>query len=192
MLEMMKLFVAVLIFSSVSGGLLAWVQGSTKDLILDQQLTFVKGPAITQILEGCTNKPITDRFDIKDGEKDLTFFVGEFDGKRNTVAFETYGKGFGGDIGVIVAVNIETDDIVGVAVTTHEETPGVGSRAKDDPEFTGQFKGRSIKDPSGLKADGGPIDALSGATVSSRGVCGAVTASSSTYLRLKDEIKKQL
>ena len=46
--------------------------------------------------------------------------------KRNTVAFESSGGGFGGDIGVIVAVNVETDEIVGIAVTTHTETPGVG------------------------------------------------------------------
>ena len=43
-----------------------------------------------------------------------------------------------------------------------------------------------------VKTDGGQIDAFSGATVSSKGVCGAVTASSAVYLRLKDEIVKKL
>ncbi len=192
MREMVNLFIAVLIFSTVSGGLLAFVQGSTKERITNQQLKFVKGPAIEQILEGCTNEPITDRFTLTDGEEERIFFVGEFDGKRNTVAFESSGGGFGGDIGVIVAVNVETDDIVGVAVTTHTETPGLGSRAKDDPSFAVQFKGLPIKDTFSVKPDGGQIDAVSGATVTSRGVCGAVTASSAVYFRLKDEVIKKL
>ena len=192
MREMLNLFIAVLIFSTVSGGLLAFVKGSTQERITDQQLKFVKGPAIAQILEGCTNKPITDRFTLTDGKEERIFFIGEFEGKRNTVAFESKSGGFGGDIGVIVAVNVETDDIVGVAVTTHSETPGVGSRCKDDPSFASQFKGNPIKDPFKVKTDGGKIDSVSGATVSSRGVCGAVTDSSAVYFRLKDEIVKKL
>ena len=192
MREMINLFIAVLLFSTVSGGLLAYVRNATQDRITDQQLTFVKGPAIKQILEGCSNEPITDRFVLTDGEEERIFFVGEFDGKRNTVAFESSGGGFGGEIGVIVAVNVETDDIVGVAVTTHSETPGLGSRAKDDPSFAVQFKGLPIKDPFSVKPDGGQIDAVSGATVTSRGVCGAVSASSAVYFRLKDEVVKKL
>ena len=82
--------------------------------------------------------------------------------------------------------------LVGVAVTTHSETPGLGSRAKDDPSFAGQFKGLPIKDPFSVKPDGGQIDAVSGATVTSRGVCGAVSASSAVYFRLKDEVVKKL
>jgi len=192
MREMINLFIAVLLFSTVSGGLLAYVRNATQDRITDQQLTFVKGPAIKQILEGCSNEPITDRFTLTDGEEERIFFIGEFDGKRNTVAFESSGGGFGGEIGVIVAVNVETDDIVGVAVTTHSETPGLGSRAKDDPSFAVQFKGLPIKDTFSVKPDGGQIDAVSGATVTSRGVCGAVSASSAVYFRLKDEVVKKL
>jgi len=192
MREMVNLFIAVLIFSTVSGGLLAFVKGSTQERITNQQLKFVKGPAIEQILEGCTNEPITDRFTLTDGDAERIFFVGEFEGKRNTVAFESSGGGFGGDIGVIVAVNVETDDIVGVAVTTHSETPGLGSRAKTDPSFYAQFKGLPIKDTFSVKPDGGQIDAVSGATVTSRGVCGAVTDSSAVYFRLKEEVVKKL
>ena len=108
------------------------------------------------------------------------------------MAFESSGGGYGGDIGVIVAVNVDSDDIVGVAVTTHSETPGLGSRAKDDPSFARQFKGLPIKDAFKVKPDGGQIDAVSGATVTSRGVCGAVTASSAVYFRLKDAIVEKL
>ncbi|MBN1848645.1 MAG: RnfABCDGE type electron transport complex subunit G [Deltaproteobacteria bacterium] len=192
MRDMIKLFVAVALFSMVAGGLLASVREATKERIEVQQLTFVKGPALSQILEGCTNNPLDDRFKLKDNGKDIDFFVAEFDGKKNTVAFESYGKGFGGDIGVIVAVNLETDEIVGIGVTTHSETPGLGSRAKTDPSFAAQFKGLSINNPFKVKSDGGEIDAISGATVTSRGVCAAVTAASETYKQYKNEIMKNI
>ena len=101
MREMINLFIAVLLFSTVSGGLLAFVKNSTEARITDQQLKFVKGPAIEQILEGCSNEPIKDRFVLPDGGEERLFFVGEFDGARDVVAFESMGGGFGGDIGVI-------------------------------------------------------------------------------------------
>jgi len=189
---MVGLFLAVFLFSAASGGLLAFVKKGTEEKIEYQQLKFVKGPAIQKILEGCENDPLNDRFKLSDGGVERSFFIGEFSGKRNTVAFESMGKGFGGDIGVIVAVNVDTDKIVGVGVTTQSETPGVGSRAKDDPSFCAQFKGLPMEEQFKVKGDGGQIDAVSGATVTSRGVCGAVTDSSAIYARLKDEILKKL
>ena len=167
-------------------------KSGTRDRIEYQQLKFVKGPTIQQILEGSSNDPLVDRFKLPDGKEERSFFVGVFDGKANIVALEAFGKGFGGDIGVIVAVNVENDEIVGIGVTTHSETPGVGSRAKTDPSLSEQFKGLPIKEPFKVKADGGQIDAISGATVSSRGVCGAVVDSAEIYMRLKKDIIEKL
>lgn len=192
MREMLKLLVVIAVFSAVSGGLLAAIQNGTKDRIEYQQLKFVKGPTIKLIMEGCSNDPLVDRFKLPDGKEERSFFVGVFDGKANIVALESFGKGFGGDIGVIVAVNVENDEIFGIGVTTHSETPGVGSRAKTEPSFSEQFKGRPIKDPFQVKADGGQIDAVSGATVSSRGVCGAVVDSAKIYMRLKPGILEKI
>ena len=129
MREMIKLLVTIAVFSAVSGGLLTAIQSGTKERIEYQQLKFVNGPTIQQILEGCSNDPLIDRFKIVDGKEQRSFFVGMFDNKANTVALESFGKGFSGDIGVIVAVNTEDDKIVGIGVTTHSETPGVGSKA---------------------------------------------------------------
>ncbi|VBB45397.1 Electron transport complex, RnfABCDGE type, G subunit [uncultured Desulfatiglans sp.] len=191
MREMLKLFLSVVIFSALAGGLLTALQNSTKDRIEYQQLLFVKGPAILEILDGCTNDPLVDRFKLQDGETERSFFIGKFDGKPDTVAFETYGGGFGGDIGVIVAVNVETDKIVGIGVTTHSETPGIGSRAKTDKAFSRQFQGMDIAQTFKVKSDGGQVDAISGATVSSKGVASAVDAAGQIYQRLKSEIVKK-
>ena len=192
MREMLKLFIAVVVFSCLSGGVLAAIQNVTKDRIEYQQLKFVKGPTIKTIMEGCSNDPLIDRLRIVDEAKEMHFFLGKFEGKPNAVAFETFGKGFGGVMGVIVAVDLENDKIIGIGVTTHSETPGVGSRAKTDPEFAAQFKGLSIIEPFKVKADGGQIDALSGATISSRGVCGAVVEAGAVYKKLKPTIIEKM
>jgi electron transport complex protein RnfG len=192
MREMLKLFIAVVVFSGLSGGVLAAIQNVTKERIEYQQLKFVKGPTIKSIMEGSSNDPLLDRLNILHEAKEMNLFIGEFEGKRNTVAFETFGKGFGGVMGVIVGVNLENDKIIGVGVTTHSETPGVGSRSKTDPDFTAQFKGLSLLDPFKVKADGGQIDALSGATISSRGVCGAIVEAGEIYKKLKPTIIEKI
>ena len=192
MREMIRLFLAVLIFSSVAGLVLAGVKSGTQERIELQQLQFVKGPAILLILEGCSNDPLKDRFKIKDGDTERSFFVGVFDGKPNTVAFESFGKGYGGDIGVIMAVNLDNDTIVGAGVTTHSETPGIGSQTQTEEGFRNQFKGLSLKSNFKVKGDGGDIDAISGATVSSKGVCAAMAANVEIYERLKADIKEKV
>ena len=192
MREMIQMVVVLTILSCISGGLLASIKNGTKEQIEYQQLVFVKGPAIRAILEGSSNDPITDRFKLKDGDIERSFFAGAFDGKANTVTFETFGKGFGGDIGVMVGVNLDDDKIVGVSVTTHSETPGIGDQAKTNIAFSNQFKGMPLKDTFKVKTDGGQVDSLSGATITSRGVSVAVTEAVKVYEKLKPQIADQL
>jgi len=192
MREIIKMIVVLTVLSAFSGGLLAAIRGGTMEKIEYQQLVFVKGPAIRTILDGCSNDPIVDRFKIKDGDIERSFFVGVFDGKANTVAFEGVGKGFGGDMGLMVGVNIENDKIVDMGVTTHSETPGIGSKAKTDPTLSNQFKGLDLVKSFKVKPDGGEIDAMSGATVTSRGVCVGVTNAGNIYKRLKPQIAEKI
>lgn len=191
MRDMIKMVLVLTILSSLSGGLLASVRNGTLDRIENQQLEFVKGPAIRTIFEGSSNDPVADRFKLTDGDIERSFFVGIIDGKQ-MVAFETQGKGYGGDLGVMVGVNPADDAIVGIGVTTHGETPGIGSRAQTEPSFANQFKGMALKDTFQVKGADGQVDALSGATVTSGAVCVALTDASSVYKRLKPELKEKI
>ena len=119
MRDIIRMIVVLGVMAACSGALLAGVKSGTAEQIEYQQLKFVKGPAIKMILEGCSNDPLVDRFKIKDGEVERSFYVGVFDGKANAVAYETSGKGFGGDIGVMVGVNVETDELLGMGMSCH-------------------------------------------------------------------------
>ena len=189
---MVKMVVVLTVLTAFSGGLLAAIRDGTLEQIEMQQLKFVKGPAIKIIMEDAENDPITDRFKVNDGEKDYSVFVGKFDGKANTVALENFAEGYGGAVGVMVGINMETDEVLGVQVTTHTETPGLGARAKDDPAFVAQFNGGNIKEPFKVSQDGGRINALSGATITSRAVCQAASAAGEAYQSLKPKIEENI
>lgn len=192
MREMIKMVVVLTILSFFSGGVLAYLRNSTQERIDNQVLEFVKGPAVRTIFEGASNNPIADRFTLKDGDVERTFFVAVFDGEPRGVAFETSGKGYGGDVGLMVGIDVKDDKVMGVGVTTHGETPGMGAKAKSDPSFVSQFKGLGLKEPFKVTADGGSISAISGATITSRAVSAAATNAEDIYQKLKPQIDDKL
>ena len=192
MREMIKMVVVLTILSVFSGGVLAYIRNSTQERIDNQVLEFVKGPAVRTIFEGAGNNPVADRFTLKDGDVERTFFVGVFDGEPRGVAFETSGKGYGGDVGLMVGIDVKDNQLMGVSVTTHAETPGMGAKAKSDPSFTAQFKGLALEQPVAVTQDGGTISAISGATITSRAVSSATTDADKIYQKLKTQIADKL
>lgn len=192
MREMISMVVVLTVLSAFSGGLLATVRSKTEVQIENQVLKFEKAPAIKAILSDVSNDPLTDRFKLTSDGQETTFFVGKKDGAPQSIAFETKGKGFSGDIGLMVGIDIKNDKVIGVRLTTHSETPGVGSRAKDDPKFVSQFTDKLLDKPFAVKSDNGNIDAMSGATITSKGVCLAATTAQALYAKLKPEINKQI
>ena len=192
MREMIKMVVVLTILTFFSGGVLAYLRNSTQERIDNQVLEFVKGPAVRTIFEGVGNNPIADRFAIKDGDLERTFFVGNYDGEPLGVAFETSGKGYGGEVGLMVGINVKDGKMIGVGVTTHAESPGMGAKAKSDPNFVAQFKDLGLEDPIKVTTDGGSINAISGATITSRAVSAAATDASEIYRKLKPQIEEKL
>ena len=192
MREMIKMVVVLTILSFFSGGVLAYIRNNTQERIENQVLEFVKGPAIRAIFEGAGNNPVADRFTLKDGDVERTFFVGVFDGEPRGVAFETSGKGYGGDVGLMVGIDVKDNQLMGVSVTTHAETPGMGAKAKSDPSFAAQFKGLALEQPVAVTQDGGSISAISGATITSRAVSSAATDADKIYQKLKTQIADKL
>ncbi len=97
-------------------------------------------------------------------------------------AFMTEAGGYGGPIEILVALEnfsleveeIEDGDIVlrGISVISHTETPGLGAKIEEN-SFLKKFEGISIIDVK-FTRDGGQVDAISGATISSSAVVDAV------------------
>ena len=90
---------------------------------------------------------------------------------------ETTFSGAQGNISMVVGVN-NSGKCTGISVIKHSETSGLGANAASTAEvgvnFRAQFKGQD--ETIALSRDGGKIDALSGATITSRSVTNATLA----------------
>lgn len=85
--------------------------------------------------------------------------------------------GFGGTIEMMVGVD-QSGTVLGISVINHGETAGLGAVAADKSAkgeaFRGQFAG--LSGTVAVKKDGGQVEAITGATISSRAVCSGVNA----------------
>ena len=89
-------------------------------------------------------------------------------------------EGYGGDIEMIVGFDAEFN-VTGVEYITMSETPGLGTRAKEEP-FASQFNGKPARDFS-------EIEAMTGATVTSKAVNKAINQASDMAKEAKEASK---
>ncbi len=86
-------------------------------------------------------------------------------------------SGFDGEITMMVGVSPD-GKVLGISVVSHTETAGLGAVAAANTSageaFRGQFAG--VSGTVGVTKDGGQIDAITGATITSRAVCVGVEA----------------
>ena len=82
-------------------------------------------------------------------------------------------KGFGGVLTMIVGINAD-GTIAGAKVTSHSETPGLGAKSQADPNWITQYAGQTADGQLQVTKDGGTINAITGATITSRAVTDGV------------------
>lgn len=101
-------------------------------------------------------------------------YAGLADGQVVGYTMSVLTKGFSANLALTVGMDV-SGSVTGVAINSHEETAGLGANATK-PEFLGQFEGADgpltvVKTPTGQT---GEIQALTGATITSKGVTDAV------------------
>jgi len=111
------------------------------------------------------------------GEKvsDEFNMVPAFDENKNVIGYVvvTSAKGYGGAVEVMTGVTVD-GKVTGISILSHSETPGLGAKSTND-DFRSQFEGliggiTVSKDQAGDNS----IDAITGATITSRAVVNAV------------------
>jgi Na+-translocating ferredoxin:NAD+ oxidoreductase subunit G len=203
-MKYLKMVGVLAAISAVSGGILGPLYAITKPAAQMNALKRKQIPGLINILRGdpdklpeaerdqLMNQLLADRKEliVSPTEDPVTIFVLKKDNQPFAVALQQFGKGYGGDIGVVVAFNLQTGDLEGIGVTSMSETPGVGTRTKTEAWFSEQFRGMKKDSVFKVKKDGGVIDGVSGATKSSRGVATAVSNAKEFYDQHHDEIMK--
>lgn len=125
---------------------------------------------------------VTKKFPDNSGDS-LTFYFADKGAKQVGVAVETFtNKGFGGRIDLMVGF-LNDGTISNTAVLSHKETPGLGDKMnKSKSNFSEQFNGKNPADfRLKVKKDGGDVDAITAATISSRAFCDAVQRAYNTF-----------
>lgn len=116
---------------------------------------------------GIAGATVSDALYAKDAAGNVTGYV-------MTVG----GKGYGGTIQVAMGITADWK-VTGISILSHSETAGLGSKCEDE-SFYGQFANQpaapfeAVKNPSGETSSHVEIQAISGATVTSKGVTDAV------------------
>jgi electron transport complex protein RnfG len=137
--------------------------------------------AIKLVVPEFTNNPNSEMFKLPTGEGDSLEI---YPAKKGDVvvgyAVNTYSKkGFAGKITLMAGFRPD-GSILNIKVLEQKETPGLGTKMTE-PAFKDQF---NDKDPAQfnlkVKKDGGPVDAITAATISSRAFCDAVQRAYST------------
>ncbi len=191
--SLLNMVLSLGIITIVAAGLLSWVYTQTEAPIakanLDKQIEAVK--AVTPEFD---NDPVAEAVEITPAgeERVLKVFPARKGGELVGAAVESYSsKGFSGDIKLIYGFDA-AGTVTGYAVMEHAETPGLG--AKMDTWFGPEGKGNVI----GLNAaegeltvskDGGQVDAITAATITSRAFLDALNRASAAFAQLKAEEK---
>ncbi len=131
----------------------------------------------------------------------LPVYVAQKDGKTYYI-FPVRGKGLWGPIWGYVALEDDLNTIYGVTFDHKGETPGLGAQITKE-WFQKQFVGKKIFDENGnfvsiaVVKGGAPdnaphaVDAISGATITSRGVQNMLKTSLSSYLNFIEKIRNK-
>lgn len=113
---------------------------------------------------------------------DVSGYLATDEGKAVGCVIITSAKGYGGDVQVMVGFDMNRT-VTGVSVLSHSETPGLGANAAN-PGFLDQFVSSADAGSLAVAKDGGTIDAVTAATISSRAVTKAVNMAAEQFEQL--------
>lgn len=146
--------------------------------------------SLAQLLPGMTRQVV---YLVTPSGELTTAPSGESSGKRIFAGFDAGGKflgvvleaserGYADVISAMYAYSPASKTITGFTVLEMKETPGLGNKIGSDPDFLANFKALDTTHPvaavkHGKKTNPWEIDAISGATISSRAVGRMLAAS---------------
>ncbi len=167
--------VTLLVITAISSASLGFMYQLTKEPISAAALA-KQNFAIKAVLGDYDNDPSTDAYEIEsfDGGDKLTCYPGTKGGELNGIAVKTWTmKGFSGLVRLMVGFD-KIGNIISISVLEQKETPGLGTKMVD-AEFKDQFNGKNPGTNNlSVKKDGGEVDAITAATISSRAFSDAV------------------
>lgn len=166
-----NMVLSLVIICMVAASALAGVYILTLENIEAQKLQKQQAAILAVLPEGST---------ISDAEQvgEMTVYKGyDANGQWVGTAVETVENGFGGPIKVMVGFGADSK-VINYVVLEHQETPGLGDKMatwfKSTEKATQSIIGKTANGQFTVNKDGGDIDAITAATISSRAFLTAI------------------
>lgn len=183
MKQSLSLILSLTLICVISGAVLAFVHAATADRIAAsaQQRTLA---AVQQVLP--PHDSILDPIQLETQGETFTCYRARRNGSRAGAAIEASTQaGYGGEIRLIIGLGAE-GQTTGLVILAHKETPGLGAKI-EDPAFRAGLIGQGMRGTDWrVKKDGGDIEGITAATISSRAVTEAVDRAIKAYLHDQD------
>lgn len=183
-----RLVIVLTSIALVAGLALTWVYSITKEPI-SNAAKVKKEEALRKVLPDFKGTLKADTILLDGDDEPIIVHVAlQDDGALYGAAVETYTKkAFSSRFDVMVGLDA-AGTIVNTEVLKSSETPGLGDKiSKDKSDFAKQFNGH---DPATYKLsvskDGGDVDAITAATISSRAYCDAVQRAYNGFMKAKE------
>ncbi|GGC79726.1 electron transport complex subunit RsxG [Marinobacter halophilus] len=191
------------LFAVITGGTIALTQGITKDRI-QEQAARAEASALFEIipehqhdndlLRDVVTLPASNRLP---GSGPVNVWVARRNGQPIGIIMPALAPdGYSGEIRLLVGLDLD-GRVLGVRVTSHRETPGLGDRIETRKSgWVHDFDGRSLGDPPAnqwnVKKNGGVFDQFTGATITPRAVIKAVQRSLAYFRQNREVIRGRL
>ena len=155
----------------VCAALLGGVYVLTEDAIAQTNAALLRESVGSVLPAGGT---LSEALPLEVGGTPSEYYVSTADGAPAGYAVKSTVSGFGGPLVLMVGLTPE-GKVYGTSVLSHAETPGLGSNLTSEG-FMKQFKGMPAARNISVSKDGGEVEAITSATITSRAVCGAINA----------------
>lgn len=192
MSEIVRMVVVLSLIAGICSAVLTMANQGLGPRIEQQTDLYVRGPALERLFNKPATEVLPNKITVQTGEAAIPVFFSRDGQTVSTLAIEAIGAGgYGGDLKLMVGIDLTTGRQIGIEVVQHSETPGLGARI-EEVTFRRQWQGLPTDAPVALASDGGTIDGISGATSTSRAAVGGTNAVLAFLRDHKDEILQQI
>jgi len=183
-----NMVIVLFLVTLIASASLGIIYSITKEPI-EKAKVAIKIEAINKVVPAFNNVPLNESLSVKQDKDSLIIYPAKNDGVTVGTAIETFtNKGFGGKIKLMVGF-LPDGTIKEISVLEHKETPGLGDKIENKKsDFSRQFVGENPEEfKLKVSKDGGDVDAITAATISSRAFCDAMQNAFNVYKSLDTE-----
>ncbi len=175
----------------VAALLIGCVNEVTKKPIAEASLK-TQTEAMNTVMPKHDNDPLKDKVVLTVDGQEATVYPALLNGKVVGAAVEASADGFSGKIAVVYGFEAD-GTVINYSVLSHSETPGLGSKMQD--WFRDAQGKRSVvgcnpgKENMTVSKDGGTVDAITAATISSRAFLKTLNGAFKAYMEYSNKAK---